>query len=114
MALHCASRLEVLNYLYKKRNQIAYSIGLIAEIPIAMCNSDYDFDKGLTIETQQEDSRVPVGLLQAHEINLFLVTTSSQLTAQLYVISNTKYLIFSITLKDTYLHSVFHPPSQHC
>lgn len=44
MTLHCASRLGVVSYLYENRLEIAYQIGLIAEIPIAMCAGDY-FEK---------------------------------------------------------------------
>lgn len=71
MMLHSASRLGILSHLYEERHSIALTVGLIAEIPIASCSSDYDFSTGLSV--QYEDENTPARTLaQAHEINLFL------------------------------------------
>src|SRR5689334_8488731 len=71
MVLHCACRMNFLSYLYKQRHEIAYALGLIDEVPIALCHHDYDFDSGLTIQTQEDDdSTVPYALSHAHEIIL--------------------------------------------
>lgn len=73
MMLHSASRLGVLSYLYQQRHDIAYAVGLIAEIPIAMCNSDYDFGSGLVIVSANgSDHSLPPQSLQAREIQLFV------------------------------------------
>lgn len=70
--LHCAARMNFLSYLYERRQDIALSLGLIDEIPIAMCQHDYDFDKGLTIVTHDtNESRLPSPFLNAREIILF-------------------------------------------
>ena len=72
MMLHCASRMNFLSYLYEQRQQIALSLGLIDEIPIATCHHDYAFDKGLTIVTPDTDkSGLPSTLSHAREIILF-------------------------------------------
>jgi hypothetical protein len=71
MVLHCASRLGVLSYLYENRNQIANTMGLISEVPIAMCSSDYDFNEGLHIQHADTHPSAPATFLTAHEITLF-------------------------------------------
>src|SRR6185436_13620850 len=71
MILHCASRLGVLSYLYENRNHIASTVGLISEVPIAICSSNYDFNDGLHIQHTDTDPSFPVSFLTAHEITLF-------------------------------------------
>jgi len=63
----------VLDRLFQKRHELAYAIGLIEEVPIAMCNSDYDFNQGLKIETRDDSQSIPHVVVQAKEINLFFV-----------------------------------------
>src|SRR6187402_1687784 len=74
MVLHCAGRLGVLSYLYKNRLEIANAVGLISEIPIALCSSDYDSDGRLTIHLPDADRSLPVHFLSAQEIILFMHT----------------------------------------
>lgn len=85
MTLQCASRIGVLSYVYQQRHALAYQIGILAEIPIAMCNSDFDFDQGLHIEEQKDASTtLPVSsLLQAREINLFIESSCFDTRKQL-------------------------------
>src|SRR5688572_21281608 len=71
MVLHCASRLGVLTYLYENRNHIANTIGLIQEVPIALCSSDYDFHDSLHVQHADTDPAVPTNFLTAQEITLF-------------------------------------------
>jgi hypothetical protein len=71
MMLHCASRLGVISYLYQQRHQIAYQVGLIAEIPIALCDSDHDFSGELKIQHHDNDEKLPATFTQAPEIQLF-------------------------------------------
>lgn len=113
MVLHCASRLDVLNYLYQQRHQIAYSIGFISEIPIAICNSDYDFGGGLVFEdgANQSESNAPTGMPLAQEINLFFSTTTlpaSTIRSLLFDLLPTAY---QKQLLNQYLVSIFHPPA---
>lgn len=71
MMLHCASRLGVLSYLYQERHSIAHAMGLIQEIPIALCSSDYDFNQGLIIQDHGDSENLPVTFGDAREIILF-------------------------------------------
>jgi len=71
MLLHCSSRLGILSYVYKNRLEIAYSIGMISEMPIAFCSSDYDGDRDLTIQHQDNGDHLPPVFAQAREIHLF-------------------------------------------
>lgn len=111
MMLHSASRLGVLSRLYEERHSIALTVGLLAEVPIASCSGDYDFDTGLHV--QYDDETVPVrALAQAQEINLCLPASgparalgaSPQLVGLLAV---SPYLAMS--LQDPSL-DIFQPP----
>lgn len=110
MVLHCASRLGVLTYLYEQRHHIAFNAGLIAEIPIALCNSDYHFQKELTIDDQQEDDSLPVTVGQAHEIILYLQETKVHLTASLLFMKDDAFTLFVESEYPPPPTSIFHPP----
>jgi hypothetical protein len=73
MTLHCASRLGILSHLYQQRHAIAYAIGVVAEMPIALCSSDYDFNDELLIPIEDMGESIPATLQQAPELQLFLV-----------------------------------------
>ena len=110
MALHCASRLGFIDHLYNNRNEIAFTIGLIAEIPIAMCNSDYDFGKKIGIKTSENSHTFPATVTKASHINLFIVqkySHSHSLTLFLYKLSP---ITFIDLYKSALVKSVFHPP----
>jgi len=73
MVLHCAGRLGVLSHLYQHRHALAHSLGLIKELPIAMCSSDYHASLQLVFANADDanDSAVPVYFSPASEIHLF-------------------------------------------
>jgi hypothetical protein len=71
MLLHCSSRLGVLSYLYNNRHDIAYTVGMISEVPIAFCSSDYEGDRALTIQHNDDGDHLPPSFAQAREIHLF-------------------------------------------
>lgn len=75
LTLHCAERLGLLSFLYEQRHEIAFTVGLIEEVPISMCNSDYDFEKGLKIDTPDTDHSLPPTIV-AREITLFWSETN--------------------------------------
>jgi hypothetical protein len=79
MVLHCAGRLGLLSHLYENRHRIAIAVGLIAEVPIAMCSSDYDFHTGLTLR-ESDSAKQPVQhlLIQAQEIILCMPPAAGQ------------------------------------
>jgi len=109
MSLHCATRLGFISYLYQQHQEIAYRIGIIAEIPIAMCSSDYDFGKGLKIENHDGQSLPPIAYM-AHEIILF--------TPAEFLIKLNKATLPVVSFEDTYCAQkyfplcldIFHPP----
>ncbi len=112
MVLHSASRLGVLSYLYQQRHEISYALGIIAEVPIAMCNSDYDFGSGLHFESHDNtDHSLPPVFFTAHEIHLFY--------SQPEVTLNTDRMITSVEKQSAVIThgftspalSIFHPPS---
>ncbi|AYB29130.1 hypothetical protein D4L85_00380 [Chryseolinea soli] len=111
MMLHCASRVGFLSYLYSQRHEIAYRLGLIAEIPIALCSSDYDFNDGLTVHSNDEDGASQRTLPIALEIKLFFVSHSIQVPHLNEIrIDRAHAPRWSKPLNGC-LRSVFHPPA---
>jgi hypothetical protein len=114
MVLHCASRLGVISYLYTKRHAIAYNVGLIAEIPIAMCHGDYHAKQAPLIldHSEDDDQQMPVQFSHARELQLFVqngVTEFSAGTTGITLSHNT------LVSTRTYLPPnlpVFHPPCE--
>jgi hypothetical protein len=108
MVLHCASRLGVLSHLYQKRHQIAKAVGLIVEIPIAMCSSDYYPDQ-MVLQDHQTNDVLPA-LMIALEINLFIHSEEVVIdhTEGVPVIHHTDV---DSSLKPPPTSPVFHPPS---
>ncbi len=112
MVLHCSSRLGFLSYLYEQRQEIVYTLGIISELPIALCSSEYDFDPGLVIITAADsDQGLPSPLFQAQEIQLFFSHSQdlvedlspSPCGRQVTAIVNHRYASPAL--------SIFHPPS---
>jgi hypothetical protein len=75
MTLHCASRLGFIDYIYNERNIISAAIGLIDEVPIAVCGSGYEQPKRFKINHQKEHQSFPPAPTKAQAINLFFVPT---------------------------------------
>lgn len=111
MVLHCASRIGFLSYLYQNRHELAYQVGLIAEIPIALCSGDYDFGRGLTIIHQdQPEQSLPPQFLQTAEILLFVEDPELELERKLQFLS----VVHDISVIQSQYASpplaIFHPP----
>ncbi len=111
MTLHCAGKLGLLDELYQKRLDIAFSLGLIREIPIAMCSSDYDFNGGLKIVSHDNSHAVPLSLTQTREINLFYTSVYYHTRPTSVIISRPTSIhpvdLYGLMLVTT----IFHPPS---
>jgi hypothetical protein len=111
MVLHSACRLGILDQIYQKRNEIAYAIGLVKEIPIAVCSSDYAYRKSLKVATQDDPHSVPSAIFKAEAINLFFMAsyelTDPKKTALYDIISGYHTDLYNLTS----VRSVFHPPS---
>jgi len=109
MVLHCANRLGGLSYLYEKRNDIAYAVGLIAEKPIAVCSSDYDYNRGLTVVTPEHDPGVR-GFVPSYEINLFVIAFLNfpQPAGSVLIAFTDRHPADQYSLNP--IDSIFHPP----
>lgn len=112
MTLHCAARLGTLSFLYEQRHHIGYTVGLIAEIPIAMCTSDYDFDGSLKIETSDSAEDAPAHFIQAQEIGLFLITALTTPDAQTPISEDKRTHFYCVSEYSSPPSPFFHPPSQ--
>lgn len=112
MILHCSARLGLVSYIYENRHVIAFQLGLIDEIPIALCGSSYEFDQGLHIQVPHEsDKSLPVSLPQAREINLFIESIIVPSSAELSLLSINR---LPVVIEKEYTspdYSVFHPPA---
>lgn len=112
MTLHCGCRLGFVDRLYQKRHEVAYAIGLIAEIPIAICSSGYDFGKELKIETQKTETALPVSFLQVQEISPFYHSARLELSANISVSLESFFLFIETKFNNKIPDSVFHPPAR--
>lgn len=111
MVLHCAGRLGLLSRLYENRHRIAYTIGLITEVPIAMCSSGYDFDGGLTIleDNSAEQPSQQHLFVQAQEIILFMPPAATQ-PSRSEIPFATAVTPYSGQPYHTANADIFHPP----
>jgi hypothetical protein len=111
MMLHSASRLGVLSYLYKQRHEIAFQVGIIAEIPIALCSGEYHADTTLKIQDEETGKALPI-LSTAHEINLFIQETELAIQPVFTLIQDRKVTAFVIQSYISPALSIFHPPCE--
>ena len=111
MMLHCASRVGFLSYLYQHRNEIAYTIGIIAEVPIALCSSDYDFCSGLKIHVQDESDQSLPSVFKAIEIQLFFSGQNIKVEPKLAIICVNQIPDVLDKVYNSPAFSIFHPPS---
>lgn len=110
MVMHCGSRLGFLSYLYEKRHDLAYQVGLIAEIPIAMCSGNYDFNKGLVIQQDDAAAHIPGGIPDALEITLFAPAEFFCLTLEQPLPGREPGCHFKLTYHLHPSFDIFHPP----
>jgi hypothetical protein len=111
MTLHCSCRLGLLENLYQKRHQIKYALGLIQEIPIALCSSNYDFTKCLKIEVRADSQTVPQPIVHTNEINLFFVATYQLKSSQSVLLKSMPFIGLSNFYSRLDSSSIFHPPT---
>jgi hypothetical protein len=111
MALHCGCRLGFLDHLYNKRHEIAYAVGLIAEVPIALCGGHYDPPKTFTIKPNSEAQSLPPAFIKAEPINLFFVAEYSQHDGEKILLNETQSPYFQNLYQLVLVKPVFHPPS---
>ncbi len=114
MILHCASRLGVISYLYNNRHDIAYRIGLRAEMPIAMCSGEYISIRAslVIMDANTTDKQMPVQFTHAKEIILFvqaLYKSSPEKFNESECSHNT--MLFEVAYTPPLL-TIFHPPCE--
>jgi hypothetical protein len=112
MVLHCASRLGILSQVYQKRHSIAYTVGLIAEIPIALCGSDYDPSDKLYVQSEDAGEALPANFTQAQEINLFIVNGELSVMPGWLLIATDDPCRYHGSLYPSPSFRIFHPPSK--
>ena len=112
MTLHCAARLGTLSFLYQQRHRIGYTIGLIAEIPIAMCTSAYDFDKSLKIEPGDSTETTPVNFAHVQDFNLFVISSVSNFDFDNSTPEDKQIHFYRISEYSSPTLPFFHPPSR--
>ena len=114
MFLHGASRLGVVHYLFSKRHSIAYSVGLISEIPIATCSGDYLSNHAPLIikDADDTDERLPSTFSVAKKITFFI--QAAHKTDQFAcLISEVTYNTAPLKIPcSPPLSAIFHPPCE--
>lgn len=109
MALHCAARLGLLDYLYSKRSTIAFSLGLTAERVIASCGLGHYQQESLTMADEGDHPGNPIGS-QAIEIQVFFQSVICVLPSNFPSFMSNQFQIHSEGRPSDYGRSLFHPP----
>jgi hypothetical protein len=110
LTMHCISRVGLLSYLYENRHSIAYSFGIISEIPIAICSSHYDFNKVLVIDSPETDQQLPA-FASGNEINLFLMPALQLPGPPSGTLTPKSSAAYVDAPYSSPVRSIFHPPA---
>lgn len=111
MIMHCAARLGVLSYLYEKRHDIAFSAGLISEIPMTMCSHHYDFGTGLVLHDTGDEHKSHINFSLVKDITLILQNTSYSIAKAWMIFDDEKIEFVQTSYSSTYLLDIFRPPA---
>lgn len=112
MMLHSSSRIGILSLLYQSRHEFAFRAGLIAEIPIAMCSSDYDFTNELEFVDPGDDrSTLPPVFTQMREILLFFQDSMISVKPSLRLMETKNFAFHRERKYSSPGKDIFHPPS---
>ena len=110
LVLHGAARLGLLDIVYQQRHAIAYQLGLISELPIAVCSGNYDFDAGLAIQQDdQDESGRPVSF-QVREMTLFITYEEISLLSHNCAELSAQRCGYVTMLYDCPNRAIFQPP----
>lgn len=110
MIFHCAGRLGILDSLYQQRHRIAYNLGLIAEIPIAICSGDYDFDSKLRFQSDDNNEASTPIHYQLKEITLFFIVRDFQVAKELEIVTRLFNSEYTFNLYKSPDRTIFQPP----
>jgi hypothetical protein len=111
MTLHCACRLGVIDRVYKKRNEIAFAMGFIAEIPISICSSDYKTTHSFKLDKSDVNEAVPGLVFKTEYINLFLIQAYKHPDKETIALNQNSFCALVNLYKFALSRGVFHPPS---
>lgn len=112
MVLHTTSRMGLLSLLYQNRHEIAFQAGLITEIPIAVCNSDYDFSNELQIIDHGDDnSTLPPAFTPVREVVLFFHDNLISVKPSRRLLETQNFAFFPERKYSSPGKDIFHPPS---
>jgi len=110
MVLHCASRLGILSHVYKQRHEIAFALGLIDEIPIALC-SEADFANGATLLISNDHHEsTPSYFNHAAEIVLYCAEHQHYGVVPYFDFQADAFTPCFVKPYDAERQSIFHPP----
>ncbi|WP_133259550.1 hypothetical protein [Pseudochryseolinea flava] len=109
MTLHCSSRIGLISYLYQQRHEMAHALGLISEVPIAVCGSDYYDNTTLTSPTQDSHNHLPA-TLQAIEIILFVNNDEVSTNFDTVLLQNIAFCRYSDAVIGNSPLPIFQPP----
>jgi len=112
LTLHCMSRTGFLSYLYEQRYDIAFSLGVIDEIPIAMCDSSYYDTHELKVDIKSAPGHqsIPPVLTSASEIILFFKTANTFVDPHFTLISDSNLSAYLLPNYSGPTGSLFQPP----
>jgi hypothetical protein len=114
MTLHCAMTLGFIDYLYNERHKISMTLGLIEEVPIALCGSRYEpvkTSKNVSSEKTSHNHKSLPSTTRAHSISLFVISDFclDAFTAIRERVVHPNCL--ANLYQFSHFHSVFHPPT---
>jgi hypothetical protein len=111
LALHCASILGFIDYVYNQRHDISIAVGLIEEAPITLCGSRYEHPKTFKI-TDHQERKAPESHPKAHRINLFFASTHQIQNKTIGSDQNDRLDHFSNLYSFSLIDFAFRPPAQ--
>jgi hypothetical protein len=111
MALHCAARLGLLDYLYAKRSSFAFSLGLTAEKVIASCGLGHYQEESLAMADEGDHPGNPIGS-QAFEILVFFQASAFVIPINFSFTVTNYFLVSAEKIPSTDGKSLFHPPTK--
>jgi hypothetical protein len=110
MALHCAGRLGLLDFIYAKRSVIAYAVGITAEKAIASCGLGHYQQESLALADDNDHEGFPISS-QTLEINLFFHESFFANFEALPIYITDQFFVGDENTLDRNGKSLFHPPS---
>jgi hypothetical protein len=111
MTLHCATKLGVIDHLYRNRHHIGIALGMLSEMPVAMCGSQYNHPTKIIVSPVDKDCENHPLSLKINEINLYCTENSIQVGYTAFFECELSFSS-SVNLYQYFSHRpIFHPPT---